>query len=1067
MKRLITWTLAAAAALAVLFVGASALAFWLLDVDALVRAQVAKYEPEVEKQLGRDVELGAISTRFFPTLGARIDGITIAAAPGATDDAPLLQVASAGFDLDLFGALLSGGSEVALDAIYLDGVEIELVRRADGSLSIEDILARHPAEPAAEKKRDEGIDPGLLALLQRLSIDEVRLGGATIRLVDRAAPGGAPVESTVRDLDLRLRDVALGGPLTVELQAAAFAEKRNVDLAATVEIPADLRFEGIPAMRGIRARVDGLDLAPARPYLPIPLQAGVLEADFAVPELQAARPLELAGFVAVKGLHIDGGVPTDVRLAAELDADLRTLSARVEQIRLQLGSVDVTASGAVHDLGAAPRFENFLVRSSTLDPQVLLGALPMLRASLPEGATFEGAATLDLRASGTAAQQSLNLTFDAGQVDVLLPGTFAKPKGTPFALRVEGDFTPSSAALRKANLRLDELDLDLTGKVRDFAAPTYDFDLAAKPFSVDRLVRLLPQAAEQLAAQQTKAAGRGSLSGHLEGAPGKLAANFDFGLQDVDLQLPDTTVRGAVRARVYANGDPAGSIKGGLLLDAGESVIRIPGTLQKAAATPLVVDLAAARKGETLSFEKFDVRLAELQMRATGALGPGGAALDVVLLPLDLEKFARTVPAIPIERVRGGMVEAAVQVKGNPADISTLSVDLQRFALAIGRSDLQATATVRNLAAPAVTAQLQSRFLDLDEFFPPEEPADEGGEVAVREDDPSLRSIALTASFAVDKARVQQRDLENLRGNIVLEDGVLRIEKASFGLYGGTVRATGTEAEIWRGQIPFKARLVAENVDVARLLAGEFESEGVLGGKGDLDLQLDGVGFDREALEEHLTGGWNLQLAQGRISAAAITSSVLGGLAEVPGVGQQQLASEGEIRNLLASFAVEKGRMNLTKPVKLQLDGNRVELGGAVGIGGDLFLDGTYFVSPQLVAKVTGNRCTLEKEAAVPLRITGPAKKPAVQPDAKALGLVVAKGCLAGKAQQAVEKLAGPAASEAVGKAQEAAARAREEADAAKAKAEAEARRRKQEAEDRARQKARQEAEKLKNRFGF
>src|SRR5690606_37830853 len=219
-----------------------------------------------------------------------------------------------------------------------------------------------------------------------------------------------------------------------------------------------------------------------------------------------------------------------------------------------------------------------------------------------------------------------------------VPGTFAKPRATPFALRVEGDFSETTAALRKANLRLDELDVDLTGTVRDFAAPTYDFSLAARPFSVDRLVRLLPQAAEQMRAANVRAGGKGSMSGHMKGSPGKLSANFDLGLREIDLELPDTTVRGAVQMRVFANGDPAGKLQAGLRLDAADSVIRIPETLQKEAATPFVIDVFAERDGGRLGFQKFDVRLAELQLAAKGSIGGSGSALEVTLLPLDLEK---------------------------------------------------------------------------------------------------------------------------------------------------------------------------------------------------------------------------------------------------------------------------------------------------------------------------------------------------------------------------------------------------------------------------------------------
>lgn len=1078
MKRILTWAAIAAGSIAALFVVASALAYFLLDVDALVREQVAKQQPEIERQLGRKVEIGEVSTRFFPTLGARIDGIRVAGAPSAADEGPLLQVGSAGFDLDLLGVLLSLGTRVELDAIYLDGLRVELVRRADGTLSIADILDRPAEEPQPEEKA-EGLDPAVLELLQRISIGEIRLAGAEVHLIDHAAPGGKPVESVVREIDLRLRDVRLGGDLTVELKAAAFAQKRNVDVRATVSVPADLQLDGLPPLHDVRARIDDLDLGPALPYVPLELRAAVLAADFSVPELAPAKPAEVNGFVALKGLHFEGGEPVDVRLQADLVADLKNLGAQIDQLLLRVGTVEISASGALRDLAAQPRFENFIVTSKNLDPAPLLAAFPMARASLPEGAKVQGPASLELRASGTAEAQSLNLVFDLGGVHMLLPGTFVKPAGTPFALRVEGDFTPSSAALRKANLRLDELDLDVTGNVRDFAAPVYDFSLAAKPFSVDRLVRLLPQAGEALAAADTKAAGKGALSGHLKGKPGDLSANVALSLSDVDLTLPDTTVRGGVKARIYANGNPESAIKAGLLLDAGDSIIRIPGTLQKEAATPFVIDVLADKRGERLAFEKFDVRLAELQMTAKGALGPDDAALDVALLPLDLDQFAKTVPAVPADLVKDGSVSGALQVRGNPSNQESLVVELQRLDLKLGESDLHATASVRNLAAPDITADLRSRNLDLDALMPGGEGQAEGEtEAPEREDDPELKKLRAVATFDLAKLRLQGRDMQNVRGRLVVQDGVLRIEQATLGLYGGTVSATGTEAEIWRGKMPFKARLDVKNVDVAQLVAGEFDTRDLLSGRGTFQVNLDGQGFDRESLEHHLTGAWSAALQEGRLSTVSITSSVLGGLASLPGIQPQRLASEGDLRDLLAGFEVQNGRMNLQKPLKLALDGSRVELGGAVGIGGDLFLDGTYFLAPAVVSKITAGKCTIEKEAAVPLKVSGSAAKPSVQPDAKALGVLLAKACVAGKAQEAVDKLVGGQARQALDKAEDdarkAAAAAQQQVDEAKAEAQrqvdaakAEADRKKKEAEDRAKKKAEDEAKKLRKGLGF
>lgn len=1067
MKRFLKYAAIAAASLAILFVGASALAYWLLDVDGLVRAQIAKAQPEIEKQLGRKVELGSVHTRFFPSLGAELEGITVAkAADAPADEGPLLQIGSAGFDLDLLGAILSLGKEISIDSIWIDGAKAELVRNADGSLSIADILARHPAQPEGEKK-DEGMSPDTLALLRKVRIDEIRLGDAEVKLVDRVAS----TESHIRKLNLRLSDVGLGRTLGVKLSAAAFRDQTNVEWAANVgPIPEDLKIDGLLPLEKVRLQIHGFDLAPLAAYLPGGLRGGVIEADLDVPRFAANAPTEMKGFFAVNGLAFEGGKPTDVRADLDLGADLRSLAADVRKLDLKIGTIALAASGGLRDLGSVPRFENFTVTSSNLDPQVLLALYP---AALPEGAKVEGPIALDLKASGTATEQTVKLGVDLAQVDVKIPGKFLKPRGTPFGLTVDGDFTAASAKLRQAGLRLDELDLQLAGTVENFSAPTYDFTIGAKPFSFDRLVRILPAAEEGLRASNAQAAGNGSIQGHLRGKPGQLDADLALALQGLSLVLPDTEVRGDMTGRVFARGNPQGDLQAGLLVDAGQSVIRIPGTLDKAATTPMVLDVVADKKGKAIHFSRFDARLAEARIEATGGLELGGdAALELHLLPLDLEKFAKTVPAIPADKVRNGKLEMTLQVKGDPSRRETLSVVVPKAEMKLGRSDLRGSATVRNLARPEITAEVSSNLFDLDEISPPEPKDGEKAEAKPKpEDNPALKEMSAVASFDLKRARVSGRDLENLRGKVVLRDGVMRVEKASFGVYGGTVRGDGTEAVIWKGQMPFRARLKVENVDVAKLTGAEFGHGNLLSGRGNLDLSLDGEGFDKADLEQSLTGGWSLALQQGRLSGASISRAVLGGLADVPGLAPQKLGDEGDVRELLTSFTVEKGKMKLNKPLALSLDGNRVQLDGAVGIAGDLFLQGTYWVAPKTLELVTGGRCKVTEAAAVPLAITGPAYKPSVKPDAKAVALTLARSCLAGKAEAAVEKLVGTQAADeakaqveqAKAQAEQAKAQAQAQADAAKAEAD----RRAQEAQKAAKKKAEDEAAKIRKKMGF
>ncbi|HEY0841017.1 MAG TPA: hypothetical protein VGD74_12590, partial [Vulgatibacter sp.] len=111
MKRTLRILAISAAVAAALFVGASATVYALVDLDSLIAAQVDRLKPEIEEQLGREVEIGKIHTRFFPTLGARIEGLAVAA---AGEGEPLARVSAVGFDVNLLRALLSFGKRIEL-----------------------------------------------------------------------------------------------------------------------------------------------------------------------------------------------------------------------------------------------------------------------------------------------------------------------------------------------------------------------------------------------------------------------------------------------------------------------------------------------------------------------------------------------------------------------------------------------------------------------------------------------------------------------------------------------------------------------------------------------------------------------------------------------------------------------------------------------------------------------------------------------------------------------------------------------------------------------------------------
>jgi AsmA protein len=859
------------------------------------------------------------------------------------------------------------------------------------------------------------MSPRTQQILQGLSIDLVRVSDAEVRLVDYETATGKPAESLVRKLNIQLKDVRLEDPIGVKLDAAVFSDAKNFELETAVgPLPADLKLDGMPRLGGLKLRATDVDLSRIAPYLSKTapkIDSAKLSADLAVGAMDGVKPFDVTGFVGVGGLQFQGGARFDVRVDAKLEVDGGATGAEIEKLDLAVGQVKLAMAGALKDLGGSPKFRDFTLRSTTLDPSALLSYYPAGRAGLPKDLKLKGAATLEVKASGDAQRQTVKAELDLTALDVLYPDALVKPPGTAMALRVDGDFTATDAQLRRLGLQLDELDLNVAGTVKNFKAPSVDLALSAKPFSFDRLVRLLPSANASLAAARAKAEGDGKLTGHVRGSAESLDASLELALTGCKLDVPAARVDGDLRLSVSAKGNPKKDLAATLDFDADKAVLVVPGKVNKSAATPWRMQAALERRGERLEVKKFAVRFAELSLTAAGQVDLGTDATDLKIdMPrLDLEKLAKTITAIPAQKAKAGFVDAKLALKGNPEKLETMQLVLRPFNARLGRSDLSGELVVSNLSRPQVGLSIRSNLLDLDELSPPShEPkvkvrakAEPKGPQPPEVDDPSLKDYRMAGAVDLKRVIVRGDELTNFRGRVRLENGVLVLEDCTFQMYDGTISAKGTEAEIWKGRMPFKANLSVKGVDVNKALSAKTRYAGALQGKADFETQLVGEGFETAELEQKLLGNMTVALTQGKLARAGLTEAVLGdfkALEKVPGLDLKAVKSDNTISNLLGHFEVKDGRMTLSRPMSFSLDGNKVVLGGAIGIAGGLFLKGDYFVSQALLEKATGGRCKSSEELRVPVAINGSVQGPQVRPDGKAIALTLAQRCLTGAA---------------------------------------------------------------------
>jgi AsmA protein len=187
--RVLKWISLGLGGLVLLLVVAALVVVWIVDANAFK----PRIEAAVREATGRELTLvGDIELGFFPWLSLRAGEGRFGNAPGF-GDAPMASWKSAQLGAKVF-PLLRG--ELAASRVKLDGADVRLVRRADGTSNWEGIGGDAPKDPNAEP--------------MSLRIDGVELTDSRLSFVDEAAPRRIRIES----LNLATDEIADGEPFT-------------------------------------------------------------------------------------------------------------------------------------------------------------------------------------------------------------------------------------------------------------------------------------------------------------------------------------------------------------------------------------------------------------------------------------------------------------------------------------------------------------------------------------------------------------------------------------------------------------------------------------------------------------------------------------------------------------------------------------------------------------------------------------------------------------------------------------------------------------------------------------
>jgi AsmA protein len=460
-----------------------------------------------------------------------------------------------------------------------------------------------------------------------------------------------------------------------------------------------------------------------------------------------------------------------------------------------------------------------------------------------------------------------------------------------------------------------------------------------------------------------------------------------------------------------------------------------------------------AKLGAALAADQKNVEVALSSPRLPDKLGPGSyPQLDgrLALKALELQRLRGLLPANLAQMFTGGVVSceakissekaeqgglayrldgdgklSALKLRGEPASGSfrlqgrgepargAMQVQVTQLAVKGPGVDLGGTASVETRptrARFAITGQL----LDVGTVLglvpagpaaaPPPKPADTGAllpPALARE----VEEVAVNGTIQLAKLVNGKLTATDLRAKAGLKGGVLTIEDATAGLYGGRVDAGGTTVAIaephprWR----LKARLDA--VDLGQAFAA-VAGAAPLAGKATGSLDLAGVGSNWSELRNVLTGLGALSVKEGALTTKDLGGEALGAVAQglqalgKGGAAGRVAALEGgktTLRDLAASFTVKDGFLALARPLSFSTPAGSVRLGGRIGLAQQLALEGGFRLSKDALARLGVPALAAGSGIELPMKLGGTLEAPAPSFDATKAISGAARGLVAEK----------------------------------------------------------------------
>ncbi|MDB9744239.1 AsmA family protein [Fibrobacterales bacterium] len=498
--------------------------------------------PEIEKVLGREVQVADAGINIFPTLGVSLQGLKIAnTSDSSFTQAEMLELGE--FRVDLAVMPLFAG-QVNVQNILIDQLTVRIEANLAGTFNFADLKVLEKDSTIEEIKSTE---PFVLPQLPiPLTLESFELRNMKVEFKDQKASRnitiGAINQKVSLSIDQNLEDIKTTGSLSIadiSIQTKEIPFKlSDITVRSTHDLVVDLKKGNLTINKitgglqkieisltgdvnnflaeptfNLQVNSDKIFFQDLLNEIPKSLSPEINKVKaqgytlFSVLAKGSAEKPTVTGTLAVKQGRFQYADFPKALEALNLESDFSLEHFNLKNLSLELGKGNPVKVRALIQNFAAPLLD------INIDTKIDLATLKEL-VELPKGTDFGGRILTDIKINGqvdpTNIENASKTVKVAGQV--ALQKIYAKTPQLKVPVNIDGNVDFSSQYLApKVKVLLGESNIDFDGKLQDFLSfvianekaptPSFDFTVKSKKLLIDKII-VVPEGPQKVEAEK-------------------------------------------------------------------------------------------------------------------------------------------------------------------------------------------------------------------------------------------------------------------------------------------------------------------------------------------------------------------------------------------------------------------------------------------------------------------------------------------------------------------------------------------------------------------------------------